>query len=186
VFTVSASGGQKPQFLANFDFLGAPVPTPFDRSGPNLMCYSRPMVYAYVPNFVWIALFCRPLLAKTPNFCRFGLWHLVFSPIGNSLTKLNTSALCTTTNLPLPNGIKIVSIPQRFHGEIGRTNSDVQKRDGQKRDGQTKKLNVFWSPRRRMKFEPHQTWHGDREPRARSCTSKSFGGLTHSFARRGR
>jgi len=27
VFIVSASGGQKPQFWANFDILGAPVPT---------------------------------------------------------------------------------------------------------------------------------------------------------------
>ena len=31
VFIVSASDGQKPQFWANFDILGAPVPTPFDR-----------------------------------------------------------------------------------------------------------------------------------------------------------
>jgi len=31
VLIVSASGGQKPQFWANFDFLGAPVPTPFYR-----------------------------------------------------------------------------------------------------------------------------------------------------------
>jgi len=27
----NASGGQKAQFLANFDILGAPVPTPFHR-----------------------------------------------------------------------------------------------------------------------------------------------------------
>jgi len=31
VFIVSASGGQKPQFLANFDILWAPVLTPFYR-----------------------------------------------------------------------------------------------------------------------------------------------------------
>ena len=31
VFIVSASGGQKPQFWANFDILGALVPTPFYR-----------------------------------------------------------------------------------------------------------------------------------------------------------
>jgi len=37
VFTVSAFGGQKPQFLANCDFWGAPVPTVFYRSGPNLV-----------------------------------------------------------------------------------------------------------------------------------------------------
>ena len=31
VFAVSASGGQKLQFGANFDIFGAPVPTPFHR-----------------------------------------------------------------------------------------------------------------------------------------------------------
>ena len=71
VFTVSASGGQKPQFWANFDFFGAPVPTPFYRLGPNMVCYSRPTVYAYVPNFVSIGLFCRTLLGKTPIFAVF-------------------------------------------------------------------------------------------------------------------
>ena len=63
VFIVSASGGQKLQFWANFDILGAPVSTPFYR-WPNLVCYSRPTVYAYVPNFVSIGLFCRPVAAK--------------------------------------------------------------------------------------------------------------------------
>jgi len=36
------------------------------------------------------------------------------------------------------------------------------------------KTQRFSPPRRRVKSEPHQTWHGDREPRARSCTSKTF------------
>ena len=85
--------------------------------------------------------------------------------------------LCT--NLPLSNGIKIVFVLQRFHDEIGRTNSDVQKRDEQT-DRQTnrqadKKLNVFWPPPRRVKTEPHQTWHGDGGTQARSYTSKTFG-----------
>ena len=55
---------------------------------------------------------------------------------------------CTTTNLPLPNGIKIVSVLQRLHGEIGRTNSDAQKRDEQtdKQTDRQKKLNVFGHP----------------------------------------
>ena len=48
------------------------------------------------------------------------------------------------------------------------------------------KTQCFWLPRRRVKSEPHQTWHGDRGPRARSFTSKTFGGLTHSFAAKGR
>ena len=53
--------------------------------------------------------------------------------------------MCTTTDLRLSNGIKIFSVLQRLHGEIRRTNSDVQKRDGQT-DRQTKKLNVFERP----------------------------------------
>jgi len=53
---------------------------------------------------------------------------------------------CTTTNLPLSNGIKIVSVLQRLHGEIGRTNSGVQKRDGQTDRQTDKKLNVFGHP----------------------------------------
>ena len=47
---------------------------------------------------------------------------------------------------PLSNGIKIVSVLQRLHGEIGRTNSDVQKRDGQTDRQIDKKLNVFGHP----------------------------------------
>jgi len=60
--------------------------------------------------------------------------------------------------------MKIVSVIQLLHGEIGRTISDVQKRDEQtdkQTDKQTnKKTQRFWLPRRRVKFEPHQTWHG--------------------------
>jgi len=50
---------------------------------------------------------------------------------------------------------------------------------------QTDKTQRFWPPRRRVKSEPHQTWYGDRGPRARSCTSKIFADPTHSFAARG-
>jgi len=45
--------------------------------------------------------------------------------VGESWTR------CTTADLPLSNGIKIVSVLQRLQCEIGRTVSDVQKRDGQ-------------------------------------------------------
>jgi len=34
-----------------------------------------------VPNFVSIGLFCRPLLAKTPNFAVF--WTSAFSGVAN-------------------------------------------------------------------------------------------------------
>jgi len=53
---------------------------------------------------------------------------------------------CTTTNLHLYNGIKIVSVLQRLHGEIERTTSDVQKRDGQANRQTHKNVNVFGHP----------------------------------------
>ena len=137
------------------------------------MCYSRPAVYAYVPNFVSI---CRPLAAKPPQFLPYFaiFWTSALSGVANWQHSDKVEHGCTTINLPLSNGIKIVSVLQRIHGEIGRTNSDVQKRDGQT-NRQTTKTQRFWPHRRRVKSEPHQTWHGDRGPRARSCTSKTFG-----------
>jgi len=37
------------------------------------------------------------------------------------------------------------------------------------------KTQCFWPPQQQVKSEPHQTWHGDRGPRAHSCTSKTSG-----------
>jgi len=78
------------------------------------------MVYAYVPNFVSIGLFCRPLAAKNPNFAVF--WTTAFSDVDSWRKSEKAEHGCTTTNLPLSNGIKIVFAFQRLHGEIGRTN----------------------------------------------------------------
>jgi len=129
VFIVSACGGQKQQFLEILTFLAAAVLTPFYRWGPNLVCYSRPTAYAYVSNFVSICLFCRPLAAKSPNFAIFST--LAFSGIASWQQSEKVEHGCTTTNLPLSNGIKIVSVLQCLHGEIGHKNSDVQKSDEQ-------------------------------------------------------
>ena len=132
------------------------------------MCYSRPTVYAYTPNFVSISLFCRPPLAKNPIFSIF--WTSAFSGVAN-WQQSEVKHGCSTTNLPLSNGIKIVAVLQRLHGEIGHTISDVQKHDEQT----DKQIQRFWPPRRRVKSKPHQTWHGDRRARAHSCSSKTFG-----------
>ena len=84
---------------------------------------------------------------KPPIFAIF--WTSAFSGVANWRQSDKVEQGCTTTNLPLSNGIKIVSVLQRLHGEIGRTISDVQKRDEQtdkQRNRQTKKLNVFGYP----------------------------------------
>ena len=96
------------------------------------MCYSRPAVYAYVPNFVSIGLWRQ----KKTIFAVF--WISAFSGVANWQQSEKVEHGCTTTNLPLSNGIKIVSVLQRLHGEIRRTITDVQKRDEQT-DRQTKK-----------------------------------------------
>jgi len=82
---------------------------------------------------------------KTPIFAVF--WTSAFNGVANWQQSEKVKHGCTTTNLLLSSGIKIVSVLQVLHGEIGRTISDVQKRDGQT-DKQTdrQKLNVFGHP----------------------------------------
>ena len=49
------------------------------------MCYIRPAVYAYVPNFVSMGLFCRRLAAKNPKFLPYFaiFWTSAFSGVAN-------------------------------------------------------------------------------------------------------
>jgi len=66
----------------------------------------------------------------------FGLRHLVVSPIGSSLRKLNTIALLRT--FPYPTASKSVLYSNVFVAKSGAQTLDVQKRDEQT-DKQTKK-----------------------------------------------
>ena len=66
---------------------------------------------------------------KPPVFAVF--WTSAFCVVANWQQSDKVEHGCTTTNLTVSNGIKIVSVLQRLHGEIGRTTSDVQKRDEQ-------------------------------------------------------
>ena len=128
--------------------------------------------YAYVSNFVWIGLFCRPLLAKTPQFLPFfGLRHLMLSPIGNSLTKLNMGAQLQT--FPYPTVSKSFLYSNAFMAKLGA--QSLTFKSVTKRHTNRQKTQRFSPPRRRVKSEAHQTWHVDRGPRARSWASKTFG-----------
>ena len=124
-----------------------------------------------------------PSVGEKPQFLPF-FWTLAFSDVANWQQSDKVEHECTTTNLPLSNSIKIVSVFQRLHGEIGRTISDVQKRDEQ--TNKQIKNSTFLATPAAGEIRAPQTWHGDRGPRARSCTSKTSGGLTHSFITRGR
>ena len=183
---MSAAGGQKPQFWANFDIFGASVSNPFTDEAKYMVCYSRPEVYAYVLGFVSICLFCRPLAAKKNQFCHslpyFGLRHLVVSPFGSSLRKLNTGAQLQT--FPYPTVSESFLYSNAFMAKSGAQSLTFKSVKNRQRNRQ--KNSTFLASRRRVKSQPHQTWQGDRGHRARSCTSKTFGSLTHSFAARGR
>ena len=87
----------------------------------------------------WFILW--PSGVENPQFLPLFGRHLLVSTVAGKLRKLNTGAQLGPTNVPLSNGIKIVSVLQRLHGEIGRTNSDVQKRDGQTDRQKTQR---FW------------------------------------------
>jgi len=135
--------------------------------------YSRPTVHVYVRNFFSIGSFCRPVAAKNRNFCRFffGLRHLVMSPTGINLRKVSTGAQLQT--FPYPTASKSFLYSNAFMAKSGAQSLTFKSMTDKQTNRQ--KTQRFWPPRRRVKSEPHQTWHGDRGLRAHSCTSKTFG-----------
>ena len=143
-----------------------------------MVCYSSIRLHAkFCLN--WFIL--SPSVGEKPQFLPFfGLQHLVLSPVGHSLTKLNTGAQLQT--FPYSTVSKSFLYSNAFMAKSGAQSLTPKSMTNR----QTEKISTFWPPQRRVKSEPHQTWHGDRGPRARSCTCKTFGGLTHSFAARGR
>jgi len=131
------------KFWANFDFLGAPVPTSFDQWGPNSHCMCLRAKFC-LDRFI-----LSPSVGKKTQFLPFfGLRHLVLSPIGNSLTKLNTGAQLQT--FPYPTASKLFLYSNAFMAKLGAQSltfkSVTNKQTNRQRDRQTKKLNVFGHP----------------------------------------
>ena len=100
---------------------------------------------------------------KKPNFVVFGLQHLEMSTVGGNLRKLNT--VHNYKPSPYPTASKSFLYSNVFMVKSGaETLTFKSVTDRQKSSTLS---------------DPHETWHGDRGPRARSCTLKTFGGLTH-------
>ena len=100
VFIVSVSGGQKPQFSANFDiFWELLYRLPFTDEGQIWYPIADPR-YTFTCEVTSRCLFCRPVAAQNPNFAVF--WTSAFSdvPIGISLRKLTTGAQLQTFLYP--------------------------------------------------------------------------------------
>jgi len=173
VFIVSASGGQTPQFWANCDFCGLLYRPPFTDDGQiwcaiadsqcTFLCQNSRSVYS-------IALWRR----KPSIFAVLGTNFLMMSTVGGNLRKLNTGAQLQT--FPYPTASKSFLYSNAFMPKSGEQTLTFKSVTDRQSVTDKQKNQRFSPPRRRVKSEPHQTWHGDRGPRARSCTSKMFWG----------
>ena len=176
----------KPTILGKCELWGLLYRPPFTDDGQIWCAIADP----------WYTLTCRILSRsiysvalwrrKTTILPFFELRHLVVSPVGRSLRKLNMAAQLQT--FPYPTASKSFLYFNAFVAKSGAQTLTFKSVTNRQRDIQTdrQKTQRFWTPRRRVKSKPHQTWHGDRGPQARCRISITFGGLTHSFAVMGR
>jgi len=163
-------------------FLGLLYWPPFTDEG-QIWCAVADPRYTLIFQISSRSVYSVVLWQRKPPFLPFfGLRHLVLSPVGINLRKLSTGAQPQT--FPYPTASKSFLYSNAFMAKLGAQSLTFKSVTDRQTDRQ--KTQRFWPPRRRMKSEPHQTWHGYRGPWARSCTSKIFGILTHSFAARGR
>jgi len=123
------------------------------------------------------------------NFLPFFVvvWTSAFSDVANCHQSQKVKHMCTTTNLPLANGIKIVSVLQLYSVlKSGAQTLTFKSVTDKQTDNQTKNSTFLATPAAgEIRALPNLARHGDRGPRARSCTSETFGSLSHSFAARG-
>jgi len=118
-----------------------------------------------------------PSGGENPQFLPlFGLQHFVVSPVGSNLRKLNKT-------FPYPMVSKSFLYSNAFMAKLGAQTLTFKSVTNRQTDKQEKNSTLLTDPQR-VQSEPHQTWDGDRGPRARSCASKTFGDPTHSFAAR--
>jgi len=166
--------------LSKFWLWGLLYRPPFYRLGPNLVCYSRPTVHVYASKLVSIGILCCLWRRETQIFAIF--WTSAFSDVD---IWQQSEKVEHRNYKPSP--------IQRHQNRISTPTPSWRNRANKLWRSKAWRTDKAWRadkkrfspPRRRMNFEPHQTWHGDKGPRARSCTSKTFVGLTHSFAARG-
>ena len=163
--------------------MGTPVPAPFTDEGQIWCAITDPrstFTCEISSGSVYsVVLWRRKKKQFLPFFAVF--WPSAFSDVAIWHQFQKVEHGCTTTNFPLSMASKSFLYSNAFMAKSGaqtltfKSVTDIQT-----------KTQRFWLPRLRVKSEPHQTWHRDRGTQARSFTSKTFGGLTHSFAARGR
>jgi len=107
-----------------------------------------------VPNFVWIALFCRPLLAKNPIFAVF--WTSAFSVVANWQQSDKVEHGAQLQTFIYSTASKLFLYYNAFMAKSGEQSLTFKIVTDRQTDRQTKN-STFWPPRRRVKSESHQT-----------------------------
>jgi len=109
-----------------------------------------------VPNFVVDRFILSPSVGEKPQFLPcFELRHLVLSPIGNSLTKLNAGAQLQT--FPYPIASKLFLYSNAFNAKSGEQSLTFKSVTDRQTNRQTKKLNVLVTPGE-IRAPPNLAW----------------------------
>jgi len=144
VFNVSASGVQKPQFWANFDFWGVLYRPPSTAEGPIWCAIADPR-YTLTCQISSRSIYSVALCWWKPPFLPFfGLRHLVVSPIGSSLKKLNTGAQPRTFAYPTVS--KSFLYPNAFMAKSGAQSLTFKSVTDRQTDKQTKNSTFLAAP----------------------------------------
>ena len=128
-------------------------------------------MHVYVSKFVSIGLLYCFLAAKNPDFSVFGLRHFVMPTVGGNLRKLNTGAQLQT--FPYPTASKSFLYSNAFMVKSGAQTLTFNSLTDRKSVMDRQNNSTFFAAPAAGEIRAHQTWHGDRGTRARSCTSKA-------------
>ena len=106
------------------------------------------MVYAYLPNFVSIGLFCRPLAAKNPEFLPIFVifWTSAFSVVANWQHSDKVEHAAQLQTLPYPMASKSFLYSNAFMAKSGAQPLTFKSVTNKQTNKQTKQLNVFAHP----------------------------------------
>jgi len=115
VFTVSASGGQKPQFWVNLDIFEGSCTDPLSPMSAKFGELEQTHGTRLPAKFRFDRFILSSCGGEKPQFLPFlpffGLQHLVMSPIGINLKKLSTGAQLQTVPYPTVSKSFLYSMP---------------------------------------------------------------------------
>ena len=157
VFIVSASGGQKPQFWADFDFWGLLYRPPFTDEG-HIWCAIADHGIRLCAKFCLDRFILSNCVGEKPHFLQI-CWTLAFSGVAywQQSEKVNTGA--QPQGFPYPSRSCLCSNAFMAKSGAQSLKSVMNK--------QTKNSTFLATPaagKMMTKIPAHQTWNGDRGP----------------------